>query len=717
MHGRAGVTHVYRTAMTPGTLVGKYRLTSLIGRGSMGEVWSAVNVDTDRKVALKFITTPDPEHIRRLQREAKAIGRLEHPNIVEILDKGETPHGEPFLVMPLLRGETLADRLKRERTLPQAVAAGIALDIARALRVAHDNEIVHRDLKPANIFLHREEDADDAVVKVVDFGVSKLTVENDGGATLNGSMLGSPAYMSPDQVRCVGVDGRSDIWALGVILFEMLTGKRPFAGPGQPAVLTQILYQPVPRLETVAPHIKPGLAQVVAGCLERERDKGIANAAELGRLLRPFATHGRHATVEQAAARERYASIPEPPQPVAAPAEEKPPQRESDAATGLFRPSMILGTSRALEQLREQETGTVLIGGTAAARQGAKPVAETDAPSVDESERQTAEIVGPVGPAAPLPVPRAPPPPRPPPPTPPGFGSGSWPQAVAPPAAPSGSGSGPRQIPVAQIPQRPPASAPEPRVVVSGAVAPPSTGSPFNPPSQPHAPNVTQAQPAPAADRRALRGTQRMIGPPAPPPPAPPPSAPEPELSYAERQRLYKRTLPLSPDLALPPPPPEEVDYRGGTLKVEPGALPSSPAAGRNLWQPLSKASETTTTTAPLAAPPAPAPAPWRVDDAPPARRWPFVLLAASIIMLLGVATLLVVALREDDGRPAPAAPAESAVPATSASSTADSVPTEGASSTSTTEPMTTASAAPPKRPSPSRPGTAPFRPAPSAPF
>jgi serine/threonine protein kinase len=275
--------------MTRDNLVGKYRLIRRIGRGAMGEVWSAVNTDTDREVALKFINSRDPELLRRMLREARAIGRLEHTNIVQILDRGETPSGDPFLVMQLLHGETLAERLQRERALPQVVAVQIALDIARALHAAHTKGVIHRDLKPANIFLHREPGSQLEIVKVVDFGVSKL--ESDGVAS--GAILGSPAYMSPEQAQVNSkTDGRADIWALGVVLFEMLAGRRPFTGQSMLAVLGQVATQPAPRLDSVTRHIDRALADIVAICLEREPANRFTSAADLAHALRPFATQG-----------------------------------------------------------------------------------------------------------------------------------------------------------------------------------------------------------------------------------------------------------------------------------------------------------------------------------------------------------------------------------------------------------------------------------------
>ncbi len=281
--------------MKPGTLIaGKYRLKKPLGDGAMGLVWSAVNERTEREVALKLLVSSDPDMRRRLLREAKACGRLSHRTIVEIYDVGETDDGEPFLVMQLLNGETLGSFMKREGKLSSQLASGIALDVARALAVAHDAGVVHRDLKPANIFLHRDGDVEGAQVKVLDFGVSKFALDPDGVSSASGNLIGSPAYMSPEQAKTEKIDGRADLWSLGVVLYEMLAGERPFKSAGMVNVLSEILLSPVPRLESVLPGVDKRLADVVARCLERDLDKRVQSAAELTSLLATFAPPDRY---------------------------------------------------------------------------------------------------------------------------------------------------------------------------------------------------------------------------------------------------------------------------------------------------------------------------------------------------------------------------------------------------------------------------------------
>jgi serine/threonine-protein kinase len=273
--------------MKPGDLVAsKYRLVQPLGEGATSVVWGAVNVATHGQVALKLIQDPNPELRRRLLREARACGSLKHPNIVQVYDVGETAEGEPFLVMEFLAGETLAARLRRAGRLPPGGAVAIAMDVARALRRAHAEGVIHRDLKPANIFLHREPEVAGDVVKVLDFGVSKMALGADATSTSTGTLIGSPAYMSPEQARgAKQLDGRSDLWSVGVVLFEMLTGRRPFPSKTVGAAIAEVLTAPIPTVASVAPEVAPSLSRIVERCLERDVAMRVASADELVKLL------------------------------------------------------------------------------------------------------------------------------------------------------------------------------------------------------------------------------------------------------------------------------------------------------------------------------------------------------------------------------------------------------------------------------------------------
>jgi serine/threonine-protein kinase len=254
----------------------------------MGVVWAAVNELTSREVAIKLIVKSTPDLRHRLLREAKACGSLSHRNIIEVLDVGQDENGDPFLVMPLLQGETLKDLLDRQFRLDVPIAAQVARDVARALAAAHAATIVHRDLKPANIFLHQEPGTEGLVVKVLDFGVSKNLSAQEAMATVAGGLLGSPAYMSPEQIKAVrDIDPRSDVWSLGVVLFEMLSGRRPFQGEPQ-EVIAKILRGEIPRIAKFVRNIDPTLDALVANCLQMDRDRRMSSAAELAKLLNGY---------------------------------------------------------------------------------------------------------------------------------------------------------------------------------------------------------------------------------------------------------------------------------------------------------------------------------------------------------------------------------------------------------------------------------------------
>ncbi|MCC6554880.1 MAG: serine/threonine protein kinase [Polyangiaceae bacterium] len=310
-------------------LAGRYRLLRQIGEGAMGAVWSAVDQVTTREVALKLLVRPEPELRARLLREARACGALKHRNIISVFDIAELDGGEPFLVMELLTGETLGELLERRRRLEPDVAALIGRDVAKALSAAHAMQIIHRDLKPANSVLHHEPDTEGHVITVLDFGISKNLGYSDGLHTVAGGAVGSPFYMSPEQVRGdPDVDYRADIWALGVVLFEMLTGVRPFQGE-TPEVFAKIQRGEIPSVTRYVRRVDEGLSQIVSRCLSRDRDLRFASAAEAAAHLDAFAAPsstgagspwpagaGQHPA--DRAAELRYA--PAPPAPVVAPA-------------------------------------------------------------------------------------------------------------------------------------------------------------------------------------------------------------------------------------------------------------------------------------------------------------------------------------------------------------------------------------------------------------
>lgn len=246
----------------------------------MGVVWEAVHEVTARRVAMKLIVNATDNLRMRLLREARAAGKIAHRNVVEVYDIGETEEQDPFLVMQLLVGETLYAAFKREGALEPKRGLAFLRDIARALVAAHTQGIIHRDLKPANVFLHREAGSEGEIVKVLDFGLCKPMGDNEM-LTTPGGMLGSPAYMAPEQIIAVAdIDPRTDIWALGILAFEMFSGKRPFQGRG-PDLIHAVVKDPIPRLRDVVPSIDPDLDEVVAGCIVRDRNQRFARAADV----------------------------------------------------------------------------------------------------------------------------------------------------------------------------------------------------------------------------------------------------------------------------------------------------------------------------------------------------------------------------------------------------------------------------------------------------
>jgi serine/threonine-protein kinase len=254
------------------TIAGKYRLNRLLGTGGMASVWSATNVFTEREFAIKFMlpqVARTPEAARRFLLEAKVSARINHPNIIEVIDVGQAEDSSLFLVMELLTGTSL-DVAVRRSVPPMPVYEFISFmrDVAEALAAAHRSGVIHRDLKPTNVFLHKDRDGR-IVPKILDFGVSKiLEEENNTALTIVGTVLGSPLYMSPEQAMgAEGIDGRTDVFAFGSILFEALCGQRAFDGPNFNALIVTIATSEPKRIDDVAPHLPEPLRALVRQCL------------------------------------------------------------------------------------------------------------------------------------------------------------------------------------------------------------------------------------------------------------------------------------------------------------------------------------------------------------------------------------------------------------------------------------------------------------------
>ncbi|HWB79925.1 MAG TPA: serine/threonine-protein kinase [Nannocystaceae bacterium] len=271
-------------------LDGRFKLLERIGRGGMASVWLARNVRVDRLVAIKLIrpeVARDDDMVARFRSEARAAGRIGHPNICDILDSGRSPIG-PYIVMEVLKGASLGELLTEASTLAPPTAVMLVREALRGLSAAHRAGIVHRDLKPENIFLHQAEGGE-PMVKLMDFGVAKFTDGTGEARTEHGALLGTPEYMAPEQFRgAAHAEARTDIWAMGAILYRALTGKNAFGGPTVAATLLMVASEQPAPIHSLAPDVPDGLVDIVMKCLAKEPSDRYADVAALDDALAPF---------------------------------------------------------------------------------------------------------------------------------------------------------------------------------------------------------------------------------------------------------------------------------------------------------------------------------------------------------------------------------------------------------------------------------------------
>src|ERR1700676_2957347 len=295
--------------LTSGTRLGPYEVESPIGAGGMGEVYRATDTRLDRTVAIKVLAShlsSSPELKQRMEREARAISSLNHPHICHLYDIG-SQDGTDYLVMEFLEGETLAERL-RKGSLPLSEILKIGIAVAEALAVAHRHGIVHRDLKPGNIMLTK------GGAKLMDFGLAKSAGSGAPTGTSSapflsaaqtmsqaspvsplttaGTMIGTIQYMSPEQIEGKEADARSDLFALGAVLYEMVTGARPFEGKSQISVASAILEKEPQPISTAQPLTPPAFEHIVTACLAKNPDDRIQSAQDIALQLKWIAQSG-----------------------------------------------------------------------------------------------------------------------------------------------------------------------------------------------------------------------------------------------------------------------------------------------------------------------------------------------------------------------------------------------------------------------------------------
>ncbi len=304
-------------ALTPGTRLGAYEVLALLGSGGMGEVYRARDTRLDRIVAIKVLpagVAGDPNRRERLDREARAISSLNHPHICTLHDVGHQD-GIDYLVMELLEGQTLAERLTKG-ALPLDQAMRYAIQLADALDAAHRHGIVHRDLKPANIFIAHGGSSAATITKLLDFGIAKATPLGQTAATAaatlteQGTLLGTLQYMAPEQLEGRDADPRSDLFAFGAVLYEMVTGRRAFPGESQASVIAAVLDSEPPPLSTSQSLTPPALEHLVKTCLAKNPDERWQAAGDVKRQLEWIAASGQSSAANDAARPGAAASRP-----------------------------------------------------------------------------------------------------------------------------------------------------------------------------------------------------------------------------------------------------------------------------------------------------------------------------------------------------------------------------------------------------------------------
>jgi eukaryotic-like serine/threonine-protein kinase len=382
-------------------IAGKYRIVRVVGEGGMGIVYEARHARLGHRVAIKVLREKErqvDEFVQRFEREARAAARLKSPNTMRVHDVDQLDDGTPLMVMEFLEGVDLDTELASRGRLPVEEAVGYVLQACSAVAEAHTFGIVHRDLKPHNLFLTGE----DAIrhVKLLDFGISKMHEEGETSVTLTRSSLGTPLYMSPEQIRSArSADARADIWSLGVILYELLTGKPPFDGEGPSGVIAAITADPPVPPNELRPEIGRGVSAAVLTALQKSPNRRFQTVADFADALVPFGPPGAWVPPANASSsshqrlsltgvpRVSGEAITEPAPPLAA--EPSKPASQSRAVLPLALLAFLLVATTAIFLLTrplEPEPGSIAAPPTAAPPVAPVPAAAADPSPVSEPE-------------------------------------------------------------------------------------------------------------------------------------------------------------------------------------------------------------------------------------------------------------------------------------------------------------------------------------------
>jgi serine/threonine-protein kinase len=285
-------------------LAGKYRVERVLGQGGMGVVVAAWHVGLEERVAIKFLrasVSGNHDMVRRFLREAQAAVKIRNEHVARVTDVGTLDNGAPYIVMEHLSGADLGELIEKRGPMPIPDALECVMQACEALADAHAMGIVHRDIKPANLFLTMRSDGSPCV-KILDFGISKVKTQDNQGLTKTQGMMGSPLYMSPEQLTSAkDVDHRADVYALGVVLFELLTGKQPYDAEDLPQLILQIVQGTPAPLRGFRPEVPPELEQVVMGCLVKDRNQRTQSVGQLALQLVRFAPPRAAVSAERAA--------------------------------------------------------------------------------------------------------------------------------------------------------------------------------------------------------------------------------------------------------------------------------------------------------------------------------------------------------------------------------------------------------------------------------